>query len=87
MPFRKGEVGGERGFEAALALRDFDEPASVLDGERRKTNMKMHKTTPTIMVSGLVRRSDRTGPIAPFGMLGVLNGWVVVRFIGLALVS
>lgn len=66
LPLRNGDVGGERGFEAALSFRAFDEPASILDGENIKNNIKMHNTTPTIIVSGLERRSDRTGPIALF---------------------
>lgn len=62
---RKGEVGGERGLDAALALLNCDAAASALDGEKRKTNIMIHKTTPTIRVSGFVRRKERTGPMAP----------------------
>jgi hypothetical protein len=64
-PFRKGDVGGERGFDAALAFRAVEGPASALDGESMKTNINTHNTTPTMIVSGLVRRNDRTGPMAP----------------------
>lgn len=63
--FRKGEVGGERGLDAALALLNCDAAASVFDGENRNTNIMIHNTTPTIRVSGFVRRNDRTGPMAP----------------------
>ncbi len=64
--FRKGDVGGERGFEAALALRSCEAAASVLDGENTKTRINIHKAIPTMTVIGLVRRNDRTGPMAPF---------------------
>ena len=63
--FRNGDVGGERGFEAALADRAFEAAASAFEGERRKTKIKMHNTTPMMIVSGFERRNDRTGPIAP----------------------
>lgn len=62
---RKGDVGGERGLDAALALLNCDAAASALDGEKRNTKIMIHKTTPTIKVSGFVRRNDRTGPMAP----------------------
>lgn len=69
--FRKGEVGGERGFEAAFAVRVFAAAASDLEGDTRKTNITMHRTTPTMIVSGFERRSDRAGPMAPYLLLGV----------------
>ena len=62
--FRKGDVGGERGFEAALADLAFCAAASAFEGERRKTNINIHNTTPIMMVSGFDRRSDRVGPMA-----------------------
>ena len=63
-PFRKGDVGGDRGFDAALAFRNCEAAESSLDGESTKTNITTHSTTPTMTVSGLVRRNDRTGPMA-----------------------
>jgi hypothetical protein len=63
--FRKGEVGGDRGFEAALADLALAAAASPFEGESRKTNMNIHNTTPTTIVTGFDRRSDRTGPMAP----------------------
>jgi hypothetical protein len=65
LDFRKADVGGERGFDAALAFRSCDAAESVLDGESMKTNIRMHNAMPTIMVIGFVRRSERTGPMAP----------------------
>lgn len=62
--FRNADVGGERGFEAALAFLDFNASASPLDGERMKTKITTHKTAPTNKVRGFVRLSDRTGPMA-----------------------
>lgn len=66
-------MGGESGFDAAVAFRDFVAAASELDGESIKTNMTIHNTTPTITVSGFVRRRDRTGPMAALYCCGVLN--------------
>lgn len=60
--FRNGDVGGDRGFEAAAAFLMGD-VAESCDGWRMKTRMTIHNTTPTIIVSGLVRRNDRTGPM------------------------
>lgn len=73
--FRKGEVGGDRGFEAALAFRSWEAAASALEGEKRKTNITMHSTTPTTIVIGFVRRNDRAGPMASVFQVGVLNVW------------
>lgn len=63
--FRNGEVGGDKGFDAALAFRNSEAAASVLDGDSRKTSMIIHNAMPTIIVSGFVRRNDRAGPMAP----------------------
>jgi len=38
---------------------------SELEGDIKNTNITTHNTTPTITVSGLVRR-NRTGPMAAF---------------------
>jgi hypothetical protein len=62
--FRKGDVGGERGFDATVAFRTGADPVE-LDGDSKKTNITTHNITPTMIVSGLVRRNDRTGPMAP----------------------
>jgi hypothetical protein len=58
-------VGGDRGFEAAFADLALAAAASAFEGESRKTNINIHNTTPTIIVIGFDRRSDRTGPMAP----------------------
>jgi hypothetical protein len=62
---RNGEVGGDRGFDAALAFRDCEAAASALDGEKRKTIIPIHNATPRMIVIGFERRNDRTGPMAP----------------------
>jgi hypothetical protein len=66
--FRKGDVGGDRGFDAALAFLTCAVVVSELDGESRKNNMPTHNTAPTMIVSGLIRR-NRTGPMAALGVL------------------
>ena len=63
--FRNGDVGGERGFDAALAFLVCATGESD-EGWSRKTKMTIHNTTPTMIVSGFVRRSDRTGPMPPW---------------------
>lgn len=73
--FRKGEVGGERGFDAALAFRNCAAAASALEGESMKTNISTHNATPTIIVIGFVRRKERTGPMAPlYCRVSSING-------------
>lgn len=64
LDLRNADVGGDSGFDAALACLALTAAASELDGEKRKTIMTIHSTAPTRSVSGLVRLSDRTGPIA-----------------------
>lgn len=81
--FRKGDVGGERGFEAALAVRVFAAAASDFEGDTRKTNIIMHRTTPTMIVSGLERRSDRAGPMAPYYCWASPNQYMVERCLDL----
>lgn len=54
---RKGDVGGERGFEAALALRSLYDAESFAEGEERKTMMPIRKTAPSSAWSGLKRRN------------------------------
>lgn len=61
--FRKGDVGGERGLEAALAFRTCAEAESELEGDSRKKKMNINNTTPITTVTGL-RRNDRVGPMA-----------------------
>ena len=61
--FLKGDVGGERGFDAALAFLASVAPLSD-PGDSINTNITKHNTTPTTTVSGFVRFSDRTGPMA-----------------------
>ena len=63
--FRNGEVGGDKGFDAALAFRNCEAAESALEGDSRKTMITIHNTTPTTIVIGFVRRNDRTGPMAP----------------------
>jgi hypothetical protein len=70
LDLRKGSVGGESGFDAARAFRNCDAAMSALEGENKKTMITTHNTTPTMMVNGFVRRSDRTGPM----MKGVVAG-------------
>lgn len=69
LPFLKADVGGDRGFEAAPAFRRLAAAVSCFEGDNRKTKMNIHKTTPITIVIGLCRRNDRTGPMAPFGVL------------------
>jgi hypothetical protein len=57
-------VGGERGFDAAVAFRDCAAAVSEVEGESMNTTITIHNSTPTITVSGFVRRKDRTGPMA-----------------------
>lgn len=61
--FLNGEVGGERGFDAALAFLALVAPFSD-PGDSMKTKITKHNITPTITVSGFVRFNDRTGPMA-----------------------
>jgi hypothetical protein len=61
--FRNGDVGGERGFDAAAA---FLAGESESEGCNMKTKITIHNTTPTTIVSGFVRRSDRTGPMPSY---------------------
>lgn len=61
--FRKGDVGGERGFDAALAFRTCAAAESPLDGDSRKMKMNINSTKPMTIVTGL-RRNDRVGPMA-----------------------
>ena len=60
--FRKGDVGGERGFDAALAFLNFAEAESRLDGDSKNVIAPIHNSTMTTTVSGLIRR-NRIGPI------------------------
>ena len=39
--FRKGDVGGDRGFDAALAFRTCAEAESELEGDSRKKKMNI----------------------------------------------
>lgn len=55
-------MGGERGLEAATGLWVAAEFA--FEGVRMKTNIIIHRTTPTKIVIGFVRRSVLAGPIA-----------------------
>lgn len=64
--FRKGDVGGERGFDAALAFRTCAEAESELEGDSRKKKMNINNTTPITTVTGLLR-NDRVGPMAALG--------------------
>lgn len=57
-------MGGERGFEAALAFRTCEAVESELDGESKKTHIIITSAIPTTIVIGLDRRNDRTGPMA-----------------------
>lgn len=61
--FRKGDVGGDRGFDAALAFRTCAEAESELEGDSRKKKMNINSTTPITTVTGLLR-NDRVGPMA-----------------------
>ena len=63
--FRNGEVGGDKGFDAALAFRNSEAAASAPEGDSRNTSMTIHNAIPTIIVIGFVRRNDRAGPMAP----------------------
>ena len=58
---RKGEVGGERGWDAAVALREAEK--SGVEEPIKKYKMKMQRATPTARVAGLVflRRTDPMG--------------------------
>jgi len=57
---RKGEVGGDRGCNAAVALREAEK--SDVEDPRRKYRMKMQSAAPTARVVGLVF-FRRTGPM------------------------
>ena len=59
--FRNGDVGGDRGFDAALAFLICDAGESEFEGCSIKMKISIHNTTPTMIVSGFARRSDRTG--------------------------
>jgi hypothetical protein len=61
--FRNGDVGGERGFDAAVAFLTCDAGEPEFEGWTIKMKITIHNTTPTAIVSGLARRSDRTGPM------------------------
>lgn len=63
--FRKGDVGGERGFDAALAFLSFEEAASALDGDKMNETKPIHSIALSISTRGFVRRNDRRNAIAP----------------------
>jgi hypothetical protein len=67
--FRNGDVGGDSGFEAALAFRNLEESVSELEGVNRKTSMTMHSTTPTRTVRGFRCLTERAGPMMIVGCL------------------
>ena len=75
MFLRKGDVGGERGFDAAPTLRAFSARLSVDVGEMMKMNIKMHKAVPRMRVRGEERLIDRTGPIVFVFGCPQLKGW------------
>ena len=60
--FRKGDVGGERGFDAALALLNFAEADSRLEGDSRNVIAPIHKSTTTASASGFIRL-NRISPV------------------------
>lgn len=66
-------MGGERGFDAAEAFRNCEAGESELEGWSMKMKITIHNTTPTITVSGFVRRSDRAGPMPSYVWVSSIN--------------
>jgi len=63
--FRKGEVGGERGFDAAPACLNLAAAESEADGDRMKIQNTINTMPLSINISGLVRRNERIKAMAP----------------------
>ena len=61
--FRNGDVGGERGFDAALAFLIFEAAESALDGDMMKVTKPISSKALKRSTNELCRRTVRMNPI------------------------